>query len=298
MGTSVHQELLTDEHVAFYRQHGYLSVREVIPSTLLARARAVTDEFIERSRELYESDNVFDLEPAHTADEPRVRRVKNPVENDPVFDEIMRSPAVLDRVAQLIGPDIRYHASKLNTKTSAGGSPVEWHQDLAFYPYTNEDLCAVGVALDDCDEANGCLLVVPGSHLEPVIDHHVNGVMVGAVPPDTVEENRVEPVIVPAGGISIHHAKTLHASAPNRSNRPRRLLLLQYGAADAYPLGLNTAYTDVTLERFEQMIVRGRSSGIARVTEQTIRIPNYSARSGSIFEMQEQAMSSFARDQR
>ena len=50
-------------------------------------------------------------------------------------------------------------------KSAQYGSPVEWHQDWAFYPHTNDDMLAIGVLLDDCDLANGPMLVTPGTHI-------------------------------------------------------------------------------------------------------------------------------------
>ena len=70
---------------------------------------------------------------------------------------------MLNMGAQLIGPGIRLNNTKLNLKSGGFGSAVEWHQDLAFYPHTNDDLLAVGVCMDDMMLLNGCLLVIPGS---------------------------------------------------------------------------------------------------------------------------------------
>jgi hypothetical protein len=77
----------------------------------------------------------------------------------PAFYAVVRSPAVLDVLTRLLGPDLRLHSSKLNMKAARYGSPVEWHQDWAFYPHTNDDLLAIGVMLDDMDLDNGPLLV-------------------------------------------------------------------------------------------------------------------------------------------
>src|SRR5258706_535075 len=63
------------------------------------------------------------------------------------------------------------------------GSPVEWHQDWAFYPHTNDDLAAVGIMIDDVDMENGPMMIVPGSHKGPIWDHHVNGHFVGGIDP-------------------------------------------------------------------------------------------------------------------
>jgi ectoine hydroxylase-related dioxygenase (phytanoyl-CoA dioxygenase family) len=164
------------------------------------------------------------------------------------------------------------------------GSPVEWHQDFAFYPHTNDDLLAVGVALDDCTIANGCMLMVPGSHRGPILDHHQDGVFVGAVDAarDNVDVSRAAPVTVRAGGISLHHCRMLHASAFNHSGSPRRLLLLQLAALDAFPV-LGVA----DLEQFDSWILRGCPVRSYRVKEMDIRLPlPKHERQGSIYEIQ------------
>ena len=69
-------------------------------------------------------------------------------------------------------------------KAAHYGSPVEWHQDWAFYPHTNDDILAIGVMLDDTDLENGPLMVVPGSHKGPVWNHHgEDGRFAGLVDP-------------------------------------------------------------------------------------------------------------------
>ena len=67
------------------------------------------------------------------------------------FGRLLRTSGVIDPVKQLIGPDLRLHGSKLNMKSAGYGAPVEWHQDWAFYPHTNEDVLAIGIMLDDVD---------------------------------------------------------------------------------------------------------------------------------------------------
>ena len=86
-------------------------------------------------------------------------------------------------LTQLIGPGVRFQTGKLNMKSAGDGSAVEWHQDWAFYPHTNDDLLAVGIMLDDVDETNGPLCVLPGSHRGVIHDHHANGVFCGAIDP-------------------------------------------------------------------------------------------------------------------
>src|SRR5437764_4696896 len=190
--------MLSRDQTNDYRERGFLAVEGVLSRGLIEQARAVVDEFVEESRAVTVHTAVFDLEPGHTPEHPRVRRLKEPCTIHPVFDEISRLPAILDIVAELIGPEIRYQGSKLNMKVAEYGSPVEWHQDFAFYPHTNDDLLAVGVALDDCLPENGCMLMIPGSHRWPVLDHHQDGCFVGAIDPrrEGVDLSRAVPVPV------------------------------------------------------------------------------------------------------
>lgn len=276
--------MLTRDQINSYQERGFLAVETVLPRDLIEQARAVVDEFVEQSRAVTEHTAVYDLEPGHTPEEPRVRRLKEPCAIHPIFDQISRLDAILDIVAGLIGPEIRYQGSKLNMKAAEYGSPVEWHQDLGFYPHTNDDLLAVGVALDDCTMENGCLLMIPGSHRWPILDHHQDGVFVGAVDVqrEGVDVSGAVPVTVRAGGITLHHCRMLHASAPNHSSLPRRLLLLQLAAVDAWPvLGAGD------LAKFDSWILRGRPTTRYRVKEMDIRIPlPKHERQGSIYEVQ------------
>jgi ectoine hydroxylase-related dioxygenase (phytanoyl-CoA dioxygenase family) len=276
--------MLTREQIAFYQTNGHVVVENVVPPELIARARAVVEEFVQKSAAVAESDSVFDLEPGHSPNAPKLRRLKEPVNQHPVFNEIMRSQKVLDAVEDLIGTGVRFQASKLNMKSAEFGSPVEWHQDIAFYPHSNDDLLAAGVALDDCTLENGCMLMVPGSHKGPVLDHHQDGIFVGAIDATRgdVDLSRAVPVPVKAGGMSLHHVRTLHGSAPNTSSQPRRLLLFQFTAVDAWPL---SGVSD--LSAYDANIVRGKPVTEYRLTSMHVRVPlPKGERQGSIYEIQ------------
>ena len=128
---------------------------------------------------------MFDLEQDHTAERLRLRRIKDPEKQDPCFDTTLRDSRLLDIVSQLVGATgVRYNRTKLDMKVS--GSAVQWRQDWAFYPHTDDDLLAVGMAMDDLTRDNGCLLMIPGSHGDPLYDHHQNGCFVDAIDDPTV----------------------------------------------------------------------------------------------------------------
>jgi len=276
--------MLTQAQVDFYNENGYLGVEKVFSDAEVAELQRVTDEFVDKSRAVTEHTAVFDLEPGHTPEHPMLRRIKDPIKHHEVYDRALRHPNVLAIVSQLIGPNLRSNGNKLNLKYSEFGSPVEWHQDWSFYPHTNDDLLAVGVCIDPMTLENGALMVIPGSHKGPVLDHHhkERGIFVGAVTDEEFDPSNAVPILLEAGGISIHHVRALHGSAPNTSPRPRRLLLFQYCANDAWPL-VGFAGWDA----FNATIVQGEPTNVPRVTNVPVRIPLPAGeKAGSIYEVQ------------
>ncbi len=265
---------LTEEQVEFYNTQGYLGIEGVLTEKEVNDLRRVTDELVEKSRAVTESDDVFDLEPEHTSKNPQLRRVKNPFKHHPVYEATRRHELILNIVSQLIGYDLRCNGHKLNMKLDKLGSPVQWHQDWAFYPHTNEDLLAVGVAIDDMTTENGCLMVIPGSHKGKIYSHHQNGKFIGAVTDPNFKPEGAVPIELKAGGISIHHVRTLHGSSINSSNRPRRLLLAQYCALDAWPLiTLGKPNANDRTEQFKEEFIRGDINIEPRVAEVPVRFP-------------------------
>lgn len=264
-----------------YEDQGYIGVENVLKKSEVIKLRNVTDELVEQSKKITVSDDVFDLEPNHSPDSPKVRRIKSPIAAHPIFDQTLRHSGILDIVAQLIGPNIRTNGNKLNMKLGEVGSAVEWHQDWSFYPHTNDDILAVGVCLDDMTEENGCLLVVPKSQKAPIFDHHLDGHFAGAVTDENFNDAGAEKVELLAGGISIHHVRALHGSLPNKSSKPRRLLLFQYCAGDAWPL------MGIEWESYCASFLRGQPSNQPRVENVPVRMPlPGSKRTGSIYETQ------------
>ena len=277
--------MLTRVQIENYRNDGYLIVENVLGADEIEALRRVTDRLLDQARYVRGSDDVFDIGPGHSPATPRVRRIKHPNLVDPVYDEVLRHPAIHGIVEQLVGSSgIRYQETKLNVKAARSGEPVEWHQDWAFVPHTNDDLLAVGIPLDDMTVENGCLRVVTGSHRTDIFDHHADGLFVGAVDPEPIRKllGTAVPIEVEVGGISIHHVRALHGSAPNPSDRSRRLYLLEMGAVDAWPLmGVDD------LEVFNGRIIRGHPTIEPRVEPVPVRIPLPRRPAGSIYELQE-----------
>ena len=265
---------LTDDHVGFYREHGYVVVENILSAEQLAKARGETEAILADASRLRENDEVYDLEESHTAERPRVRRIKSPHEVRSFFWELVRAPNLVGPAARLLGPDIRLRGSKMNMKAAGFGAPVEWHQDWAFYPHTNDDVLAVGVMLDDMTEDNGPLMVVPGSHQGPIFDHHNGGVFCGALDAtgSGLDFSTAVALTAPAGSISLHHVRTVHGSGVNRGARARRLLLYELAAADAWPIAGAGGATEEA-EGHERLMVAGETCLSPRLEAIPVRMP-------------------------
>ena len=284
MPTKARGAMLTKAEIEQYRELGYLVVSGVFDAELLAEIRRAVDAIIADAGKVTTHTDVYDLEESHTPEKPRVRRIKTPHKHFPFFAELTRNPRITGILAQLIGPDLRLHGAKLNMKSAGYGAAVEWHQDWAFYPHTNDDVLATGLYLDDCDMANGPLLVVPGTHKGPVYDHHADGYFVGAMAPEIegLDYAKAVPLTGKAGSMTIHHARLVHGSALNTSSKPRRLLLHEYTAADAWPL-MGVANFD----EFNGRMVLGKPTIEPRLTGVPVRMPLPPAPfQGSIYENQ------------
>ena len=280
--------MLTRDQVERYRREGYVVVEDLVAAEALAELRRVTEEIIATAHGVTSHTNVLDLEPSHTPERPRVRRIKSPHLAHPFYWDMAGHPPVMAAIEPLIGSDIRVRpGGKVNLKSAGYGAPVEWHQDWAFYPHTNDDVLAVGILLDDVDEDNGPMMVLPGSHLGPIHDHHANGAFCGGIDlaRTPLDLSGAVALTAPAGSVTIHHARLVHGSAVNRSDRPRRLLLFEYAAADAWPLAGVEPLDD--FEEFNRRVVHGRPTPEPRLAPVPVRMPFPRAvHQGSLYENQ------------
>lgn len=284
-------EVLSNAQRDFYDDNGYLVLEAHLPKDIIDQAHAEIARLSEHAKTISESDDLIDLEDSHTQEDPRIRRIKRPDLQSPFFNQLMRGDHILGPARDLLGPNIRMHTAKLNCKKAEFGAPVQWHQDFAFYPHTNDDVLAIGVVFDDIGMENGPLQVFPGSHKGPILDHHDSGVFTGAVDLDGAGLNLADAASLtgPAGTITIHHARTLHGSALNRSDRDRQILFYEMMAADAFPvMGAMTKFESI--EEYDALMLCGETTKQPRLANIPVRIPQpQPAKAGSIYEIQSQS---------
>jgi len=270
----------------FFFDQGYAVRKNAISPDWIARLNIAIDKLVEKSRSLTKSDGVFDLEPGHTADNPRLRRIAFLDDLDEVFWEFSTQSNLPDMAADLMGPNVKFRECMINIKWSGGGQEVKWHQDIPFYPLTNLSVAQFLVCLDDVGPEQGPLMVVPQSHKGPIYEHYDDDDnWLGFIPDARLTDaglDRATELTGPAGTVTVHHCATLHASRANLSNRGRPVLIIGYAACDAIPY---TAPAYAT--KNYNTVVRGEMAKYSQHDPVDMRMPpDWSGGYTSIFEHQ------------
>ena len=147
--------------------------------------------------------------------------------------DIVRHPAILDAVEDLIGPDILVFHTTLWWKAAGTAGFVPWHQDATYFGLAPHEHVTAWIALTDSTEESGCVTVLPGSHRHgqlPHADRRDPAVMLsrGQTVAAEVEAAQAVPIPLRPGEFSLHDTLVLHASAPNRAARDRIGLGISY----------------------------------------------------------------------
>ncbi len=268
--------LTAEQYDAFWRD-GVLVVEDAVTPQQLSALRATFDQWVEDSRqhdedygETLDGRKRFDLQPGHSAATPGLRRVQSPEEVSEVFASVMRSARTVEVVGDLIGPNLRFHHGKVNSKLPGTATKVLFHQDFNFQPMTNDDIITCLLFIDDVTLENGPLEVVPGSHKGPLYTHWHGGRFTGAVADSVMDEHgdKVVPCVGKAGSVCLMHSSLLHGSAPNLSDSSRTLYITTYYAEDARELSPNALPSTLTHE-----LVSGVETGRVRCSSYEMELP-------------------------
>ena len=268
---------LTQEQKDTFWETGFLVIEDAVTAGELEELRSEFSRWVEESRE-YKSDYGetldgrprFDLQPGHSAEKPGLRRIQSPEEVSDLFANIMRNAATVDFCAELIGPSIRFHHGKINSKLPGTATQVKWHQDFPFEPMSNDDMITALLFVDEVTLENGPLEVLPGTHKGPIHSHWHKGVFTGSVDQGIIDaqSDKIVKCTGKAGSVCLMHARLLHGSAPNLSDGSRTLYITTYYAEDAIELSPNHLPSTLTHE-----LVRGEVSGRVRCSPYEMAVP-------------------------
>ncbi len=269
--------LLTQAQIDKFWRDGVLVVENAVSAIQLSALRTEFQTWVEESRshssdygETRDGRRRFDLQPGHSAKTPGLRRVQSPEEVSEAFESVMRNARTVDYCADLIGPNIRFHHGKVNSKLPGSATAVKWHQDFPFQPMTNDDMITCLLFVDDVTLENGPLEVIPESHKGPLYSHWHDGVFTGAIDHTVIDPQRDKIIKCTgkASDVCLMHVNLLHGSAPNLSDKPRTLYITTYYAEDAIELSPNHLPS-----RFTHELIRGTASGRVRCSAYAMQLP-------------------------
>jgi ectoine hydroxylase-related dioxygenase (phytanoyl-CoA dioxygenase family) len=280
--------VLTQAQRERYFATGYLAAENLIPADWLRRLHELSADFLEQSRGHTQSNEAFDLGPRHSASQPHVRRLRALVDRHPDFWRFASESPLADIAANLVGPDVKFHSSKLNYKWPGSGEIVQWHQDIPAWPHTNYSLVTLGVYLGDVPAARGPLTCIRGSHTGPIFVHRDDAdAWTGSIRDSDMAH--VDPTLADDltgndGTVVAIHCRTIHASRANATDRVRPVALFVYSSADAFawmPAPTPTRHTGE--------IVRGAPARVAHLDSTPCPVPPDWSRTGygSIFTSQQ-----------
>lgn len=257
-------KILTPAQREAYFETGFLCAEGLIPDAWLQRLNGLSEAFIEASRSVTASNEAFDIGPRHSSDTPHVRRLRALVDRHPDFWRFASESPLAEIAADLVGPDVKFHSSKLNYKWPGTGEIVQWHQDIPAWPHTNYSPVTLGVYLTDCPAEQGPLTCLPGTQRGPIFVHRDDaGAWTGSVRAAdmaTVDQSRAADLVGRAGTVIAIGCRTLHASRANLTDRVRPVALFVYSSADAFawmPAPTPTSHTGD--------IVRGSAATVAHL---------------------------------
>jgi non-heme Fe2+,alpha-ketoglutarate-dependent halogenase len=148
--------------------------------------------------------------------------------------DLVRRPAILDAVEDVLGPDLLVWSSSFFIKNGRDAAFVSWHQDATYWGLSEPDVLTAWVAFTEATIENGAMRMVPGSHAEQLAHRDTfapdNLLSRGQEIEVEVDETRGVDVVLRAGEMSLHHVRMVHGSPPNRSDDRRIGFAIRYVA--------------------------------------------------------------------
>ena len=149
----------------------------------------------------------------------------------PVLDRIVHDSRILDAVEDVLGENILAAGSTLFIKEPNSGGFISWHQDARYAGMEPHDWVTGWLAVSNVTEDNGCMRMIPGSHIEPLRDHvdtfGEDNLLTRGQEVQGIDESAAVSVPLKPGQLSLHHPRIVHGSGPNQSGERRIGFALQ-----------------------------------------------------------------------
>ncbi len=234
--------ILTCDQLHHFYRHGYLVIEDFLTSEQVGKLQAETRHYHDTLSAFVPPGVNVSWEPRTAGSTRKIQQILNAHKLSPLLNEVIRSDRFLDVATSLIGPDIALFEAKFLMKSSQGGGPIPWHQDFAYWREIAVSPLQVNclVYIDDADEANGCLQVIPGSHTVGLKGHariECGTIFTRNLPSELIANREIVSLPGKAGSAVLFGPLLMHASGPNLSGRERRSFTVVYtdsGSGDHY----------------------------------------------------------------
>jgi hypothetical protein len=223
---------LTEAQVAEFSREGFLAIPtpQISPSDI-EWCRRILMSLISRGIGWNEGRS-FDISAREGGNEGITPQLFRPSLYAPELSHWFYRKVGLAIATQLLGPRAVLSADNAVFKPSRIGGPTPWHQDEAHNdPRSYQEQITIWIAIFDTSVANGAMAFIPRSHLNGILPHRPNG---GSRDANAIEccgafdINEAKVCPIPAGGITIHHGRTLHGASGNKSDSPRLGYIFSY----------------------------------------------------------------------
>ena len=222
---------LTKDEICKFHEQGYLLLPKITTSEEVAWIREIYDRLFEQ-RVGWDSGDFFDFAGIDdTETTAMLPQLMSPSRYVPALRKTTFRANAHEIAKQLLGKSTELVFEHAMLKPAGTGGETPWHQDEAFYrKYTNYQAITFWMPLQSVNPSNGCLEFIPSSHKGPLLPHRSinNDPRIHGLEADGVDASQLIACPLPAGGVSIHHSRTLHHSGPNRSDEPRRAYALGF----------------------------------------------------------------------
>lgn len=235
----------SDDQIASFRESGYVVVRGLIPPEIVDEMRSLTLRQLadEQGPVEYEAQTRYPGAPESLDAEGgrTIRRLLQAHSRGYVFTAWMTFPPVLNRLQQLLGPEVACplaHHNCIMAKQPRFSSETGWHQDIRYWSFNRPELVSVWIALGQERVDNGCLQVIPGSHRQKYDRSRFDDALFFR--PDLPQNQELlatrQFVELEAGDVLFFHCLTLHAATRNYTDETKYAAVFTFRAGDVFPL--------------------------------------------------------------
>jgi hypothetical protein len=224
---------LTQDQIATYHSEGFLAIEQITTPEDVLFLREVFDRlFADKAGRA--DGNQFDLAGTdEDGSEAKLAQILQPAKYAPELNDSPLIARTSELLSQLLGASVNASFAHAINKPPHDGAPTPWHQDAAYWdPAYRHNKISVWVPLQRVTVENGCMQFVSGSHLHGVLQHQSinNDPRIHGLELVPHEEARLSGLAkacpLPAGGATFHGGYTLHYAGPNKTETPRRAIIL------------------------------------------------------------------------